>query len=86
METMRGDLEKKLRDLYLRSDTDVFGVIADEVIRQMEWARRRCSGVLSEPLPTTHHVTPFPPGSADIRGVRILGSKPLTLAPMDWKP
>ncbi len=38
--TLRDELEKKLRGIYVNADSDVFGLIADECIRQMEWARR----------------------------------------------
>lgn len=63
-----------------------FLILADECIRQMEWARRECSKQITEALPTTTHEVPYPPGMVEIRGMRIHGLEPLTLAPEDWKP
>ena len=45
-------------------------LVADECIRQMEWARREC-------------VIPFQP---DYDECEIDYSAPLTLAPKDWQP
>ena len=38
---MREKLADQLRVLYPEATEDVFGVLADECLRQMEWARRQ---------------------------------------------
>lgn len=48
--TLRDELEKKLRAAYFSATDDVFGVIADEVIRQMEWAQQDCCAHVSDGL------------------------------------
>lgn len=53
-----------------------YGILADEVIRQMEWARRECGEYFRIPS----GVTPEPGKLIPLEEV------PLTLAPEDWKP
>lgn len=72
--------------LGFKESPEGWRALADECLRQMEWARRECSGFDAEALPTTQHAVPYPPGMAEIRGVRIHGRKPLTLATPEWKP
>ena len=53
------------------------GPVADECIRQMEWARQRCGRESAPPTYTEY-------GSRPIHGMGAL--KTLTLAPPDWNP
>ena len=78
-EDLKKQVWERFRDLTYRE-------AVEEIVRQMEWARRECAGHVTETLPTTTHMVPFPPGSVEIRGVRVPGLVPLTLAPDDWKP
>lgn len=56
--------------------SDVAGKLADEVIRQMEWARR--------PDREMQVIESWEQGGK--RGPTIVRNLPLTLAPPDWKP
>ena len=55
--------------------------LADECIRQMEWARRHCCPV-SKYESIEIDKTKYP----GMSGIRIVGTNPLTPAPDDWKP
>jgi len=73
---LREELARRLSTIWQKEmqdepDADVhWNAIADECIRQMEWARREC-------------VIPFQP---DYDECEIDYSAPLTFAPADWKP
>jgi hypothetical protein len=62
---------------------DSFGRMADEVIRQMEWARRECHhpNVIKYEGPKYLSTGEW----SEARGVTIDGLVPLTLAPEDWR-
>ena len=92
--TLREDVAKRLSETWdmtaLGLDYDHAPVgwlsLADEAIRLAEWARLKCSRPETEALPTTHHVVPFPPGMAEIRGVRIRALKAITIPPKNFTP
>lgn len=58
-----------------------WGDVADEVIRQMEWASQEAfNRTITEPIAIDQNKFP------GMNGVRILGKRDLTLAPKDWSP
>jgi len=74
--TIKDKLSDKFRTLYSEAEEDVFGVLAEECIRQMEFARRKAheEAVWEESGATVN----WNDGSYRI--------SPLTPAPEDWKP
>ena len=96
--SLREELARKLFDLYWSQrgykfrelgamspeDPIVWASMADECIRQMEWARRKCSQ-----LNVVEYFGPrrLDDGTwSDARGVHVEGFVPLSLAPEEWKP
>ena len=60
---------------------EAWNYVAEECIRQMEWARRHCCPVAKyESIEIDKNKYP------GISGVRVVGTNPLTAAPADWNP
>lgn len=73
--TLREQLAKRLGEIMKSYGYE--NALADEVIRQMEWARKRCGPRHAPPVYTEYGSRPI-----HVEG----GFDALTLAPEDWKP
>lgn len=76
--SLRDDLARRLQVVGLRESVwtgsfEHWEWLADECIRQMEWARTQCVGEQWE-------------GDADDRHVVDRSQLGMTLAPSDWRP
>lgn len=69
--------------VVIGSEAEMFDRLADEVIRQMEWARHECDRIAEN-----HWDGECPDGQACcVEHVRqVTASTPLTAAPPNWQP
>lgn len=90
--SLREELEKKLRAIYFSADSDVFGLIADEVVRQMKWARAYARDVTIEEIIgddvacEAYGISPYCIKEGLASGKEWLAPAPISVAPEDWKP
>ena len=80
MSDLRAEMTKRMMYILVTSDAHPVA-LADECLRQMEWARRHCCPVAKyESIEIDKNKYP------GISGVRVVGTNPLTAAPADWNP